>query len=98
MQISQFKTETDFATAANPPEGYYLRWVKQNADGTATEYIKDHTGAVQVLTGGGSGGGELPEIDDVPTENSDNLITSGGVYAALGDIENALDAIINGGA
>lgn len=29
-----------------------------------------------------------------PTEGSDNLITSGAVYNAMGDIENALDGII----
>ncbi len=93
MQILPFKTEEDFQNAAPPPEGYYLRWVKHNSDGTATEYIKDHTGAVQVLTGGGGG---LPEIDNAPTADSENLITSGAVYAALGDVEAALDAIIGG--
>jgi hypothetical protein len=63
MQISPFKTEQDFANAAPPPEGYYLRWIKRNADGTATEYIKDHTGTVRVLNTGGTGGG-IPEAPE----------------------------------
>ena len=33
-------------------------------------------------------------IDTTPTENSTNLITSGGVYSVLGDIQSALDAIL----
>ena len=32
--------------------------------------------------------------DTAPTENSTRLITSGGVYAVIGDIETALDSII----
>ena len=32
--------------------------------------------------------------DTKPTENSTKLITSGGVYSALGDVESALDSII----
>lgn len=32
-------------------------------------------------------------IDTVPTQNSDNLITSGAVYTAIGDIETALSQI-----
>ncbi len=48
-------------------------------------------------------GATLPEIDETPTEGSSNLITSGAVYAALGniettlgDVEATLDAIIGG--
>ncbi len=65
MQISQFKTKTDFASAAPPSEGYYLRWVKQNADGTVTEYIKDHTGMIRTLTGGSAGASALADLSDV---------------------------------
>lgn len=32
-------------------------------------------------------------IDTVPTQNSNNLITSGAVYTAIGDIETALSQI-----
>ena len=32
-------------------------------------------------------------FDDVPTEDSTNGITSGAVYAAIGDIESAINAI-----
>lgn len=32
-------------------------------------------------------------IDTTPIQNSSNLITSGGVYAVLGDIEIAINAI-----
>lgn len=38
----------------------------------------------------------LPEIDSVPTQDSENPISSGAVYTALGDVESALDAIIGG--
>lgn len=34
--------------------------------------------------------------DDVPTEDSENGITSGAVYAAIGNVEAALDAINDG--
>lgn len=37
--------------------------------------------------------GGTPEIDDAPTENSENLITSGAVYAALGDIQSILETL-----
>ena len=40
-----------------------------------------------------SGGGSV-EIDDTPTEGSTNAVSSGGVYTVLGDIETALDEII----
>lgn len=33
-------------------------------------------------------------VDTVPTQNSSNLITSGGVYNVVGDIETALATII----
>ena len=34
------------------------------------------------------------QTDDVPEENSANLITSGAVYSAIGDIETSLESII----
>lgn len=34
------------------------------------------------------------ETDDVPTKNSEKLITSGAVYEAIGDMDKALDNII----
>ena len=36
----------------------------------------------------------LRAIDDTPTEGSNNPVSSGGVYTAIGDIETALDGII----
>lgn len=50
----------------------------------------------------------IPGIDEVPTENSENIITSGGVYdaiveveevtaAALNDLKNRIDNIPEGG-
>lgn len=39
----------------------------------------------------------VASIDTTPTENSTNLITSGGVYSVLGDIQSALDAILGSG-
>lgn len=36
--------------------------------------------------------GELG-IDETPTQNSSNLITSGGVYDVLGDIESVINTI-----
>lgn len=39
----------------------------------------------------------VTSIDTTPTENSTNLITSGGVYSVLGDIQSALDAILGSG-
>jgi hypothetical protein len=33
------------------------------------------------------------EIDNAPTANSNNLVTSGGVYAVLGDIETLINAL-----
>ena len=36
---------------------------------------------------------DLVDVDTVPTQNSTNLITSGGVYNVLGDIETLLAAI-----
>lgn len=44
------------------------------------------------ITGSGSGGNI--EVDNEPIENSNNLITSGGVYAAIGNIEASLENII----
>jgi len=35
-------------------------------------------------------------IDSTPTASSTNLVTSGGVYAMIGNIESTLDAIIGG--
>lgn len=32
-------------------------------------------------------------IDTTPTENSSNLVTSGGVYSVLGDIETLINAL-----
>lgn len=66
MQISQFKTQADFINAAPPPEGCYLRFVKRNGDGSATEFIKDHTGTVRVLNAGDTGGAAaLADLTDV---------------------------------
>ena len=36
----------------------------------------------------------LRAIDDTPTEGSNNPVSSGGVYTAIGNIETALDGII----
>lgn len=41
-----------------------------------------------------SGGADI-KIDDKPTEGSNNAVSSGGVYEAIGDIETALDGIIS---
>lgn len=38
--------------------------------------------------------GKALNPDSVPTSGSTNLITSGGVYSVLGDINTALAAII----
>ena len=38
--------------------------------------------------------GKVLNPDSTPTQNSANLITSGAVYSALGDINTALAAII----
>ncbi len=35
---------------------------------------------------------ELP-IDNAPTANSNNLVTSGGVYSVLADIETLINAL-----
>lgn len=62
-------------------------------------------GAVKNVTVGGvsvvdDGVAEIPSasasaisIDSTPTANSTNLVTSGGVYAMIGDIETLLAAI-----
>lgn len=77
MQILPFKTEEDFQNAAPPPEGYYLRWVKQNADGTVTEYVKDHTGTVQVLNAGDPAGEGIPATatEDAVTDPDTGIAT-----------------------
>lgn len=36
---------------------------------------------------------DTPEVDSTPTENSTNLVTSGGVYAVLGDVETLINAL-----
>lgn len=33
------------------------------------------------------------EVDSSPTANSTNLVTSGGVYSVLGDIETLINAL-----
>ena len=38
--------------------------------------------------------GQTGVIDDTPTDGSNNPVSSGGVYTAIGDIETALDNII----
>ena len=37
---------------------------------------------------------ELLEVDNVVTENSNNLITSGAVFSVIGDINDALEAML----
>ena len=37
---------------------------------------------------------QIGVIDDTPTEGSNNPVSSGGVYEAIGNIETALDNII----
>jgi hypothetical protein len=99
MQISQFKTQADFINAAPPPEGCYLRFVKRNEDGSATEFIKDHTGTVRVLNAGGGGGGDgIPEapVDGKPYARQDaawtEVVTGEGNLppAALSDVGKIL--------
>jgi len=35
-------------------------------------------------------------IDSTPTQNSTNLVTSGGVYAMIGDVESVLTTLLEG--
>lgn len=37
----------------------------------------------------------IPGIDEVPTENSENIITSGGVYDAIVEVEEVTAAALN---
>lgn len=37
----------------------------------------------------------IPGIDEVPTENSSNIITSGGVYDAIVEVEEVAAAALN---
>lgn len=37
----------------------------------------------------------IPGIDEIPTENSDNIITSGGVYDAIVEVEEVTAAALN---
>ena len=40
--------------------------------------------------GGGGGGGETITIDPVPTEGSENAVSSGGVYNAIEDVKDSM--------
>ena len=53
---------------------------------TAEQYAKDNK--VDIIYD------KFYQTDDVPTENSTKLITSGGVYTAIGDVETSLENII----
>lgn len=37
----------------------------------------------------------IPGIDEIPTENSENIITSGGVYDAIVEVEEVIAAALN---
>ncbi len=84
MLKQTFKTAGDFARAAAPAEGCYLRWIQLDADGNAVEYIKDHTGAIKVLSGGA-----IADIGN--TKHAERLFVAG-----IGNIAGGIPVLITG--
>ena len=70
MLISKLKTEADFNIAPLPAVGQYLRWIKDNQDGTFTEYIKDHEGTVQQLVHATDANITLAKVTGTVTETT----------------------------
>jgi len=45
------------------------------------------------LSGISSGAQVNPTVDNVPTDGSGNLVSSGGAYTAIANLDNAVDSI-----
>ena len=47
-----------------------------------------------IVKGDGSGNLSAQTVDTTVTQNSSNLVTSGAVYAVVGDVESVLEALL----
>ena len=47
-----------------------------------------------IVKGDGSGNLSAQSVDATVTEDSTNLVTSGAVYAVVGDVESVLEALL----
>ena len=60
--------------------------------------LLDKTGALEAINGivkcNGSGTLSAQTVDTTVTEDSANLVTSGAVYAVVGDVESVLEALL----